>query len=185
MNEIISSPPAHHALSWVINWVLKTYPGLVKNSFLPELPFMLYSHCSPTFHESISANQLATWQAARMICQDYLCPMFTCSNLHPGLPTKSCLIYTSWDDLACQPGGGHCHCPALLIMVVQIMYVVTRRDPATAPPPEKSPPGGSLLLTSWSLSHVPLYRLHPFDTFDGGLWVSASLIWLGERYLGY
>jgi hypothetical protein len=36
------------------------FPGLVKISFLPEVLFVLYSHCSPAFHETICANQPAT-----------------------------------------------------------------------------------------------------------------------------
>jgi hypothetical protein len=66
---------------------------LVKITFLLKVPFVLSSYRSPTFHEPIVANQLATRQAAGLICQDYPCPVFTCSDLNPGLMAESCLIY--------------------------------------------------------------------------------------------
>ncbi len=107
--------------------------GLVKITFLPKVTFLLSSYHSLTFHENNVGNQLPTRQAAGLICRDYLCSMFTCFDLNPGPATESCFIHPGQDYITCQLGEGHHHCPALLIAVMQLMYVLlTGRDPAAA-----------------------------------------------------
>jgi hypothetical protein len=64
MNRITSSPTAcQFELSDQLG--AKNLPRLVKITFLSEVTFVLSSYRSPTFHEPIVANQLATRASGR------------------------------------------------------------------------------------------------------------------------